>query len=139
MRLNHLQRVQYYGQPCSGHRPVATVWGLRVPFLEPVWAEFVRACQEAASRGCRPPLRIDSYSCRRIAGTSSWSLHSWPLAFDAFMTPPGVAPPGGVWTPDDALDPVLVSTFERRGWTWGGRWGRRDTPHFEWAGPPPPR
>lgn len=136
-RLTAHERVHAYGPPCRGPHAVCSVWGLRVTIHALLHDEFVHACIDAHRAGARPPLRIDSYSCRRIRGRSSWSLHAWPLAVDMFMTPPGVPPPGGVWRPTSKLDPILVRTFRDRGWTWGGTWDRADEPHLEWAGPPP--
>ena len=144
MRLTHAARVRAYGPPCSSHQLLAAeVWGQRVRVHRLIHAEFIHACRAAhqglIEEGAQAylPQRVDSYVCRPIAGSSSWSLHAFGLAFDIFRTPPGVPPPGGVWTPAAPLHPAFVAAFTSRGWTWGGNWQRRDTPHFEWAGPPP--
>jgi hypothetical protein len=67
--------------------------------------------------GCHAP--------RRIPGSGSLSLHAWGLAIDinAAANPPG---------PDSNQDPRLVRSFERAGFTWGGRWPTAPDPmHFE--------
>jgi hypothetical protein len=137
VRLSKAERERHFGPPCGGQIAYCSVWGLRVGIHVKLHDEFVHACIAAHQAGARPPLRIDSYSCRRIRHGGGWSLHAWPVAVDMFMTPPGVPPPGGVWRPTSPLDPILVKTFRDRGWTWGGTWARVDEPHLEWAGPPP--
>ena len=108
-----------------------TVWAHRL--LAP---RFLDAAEAAVASGW-VPQRTDSYVERQIRGSGNWSLHSWAIAWDIFSTPSDVPPPGGVWTPTDEMPPSFVEAFEDRGFTWGGRWNRRDTPHIEWSGPPP--
>lgn len=132
-------RNEVYGYPCSsGRRVTAEVWGQRVQVHHLIHNHFVRTCIAAhhalnlAGKGHLYPKRVDSFVCRRIAGSSSWSLHAYGLAWDMFLTPPGVPPPGGVWTPDHELPHEFVRAFIAAGFTWGGTWTRRDTPHFQW-------
>jgi hypothetical protein len=87
-----------------------------------------------------------AFNCRRVEGTSRWSMHAYGLAIDVNpienpyvtadgrvahaasrpyidRTPvrPGMAYPGG----------TLVESFESIGWGWGGTWsGGRDYQHF---------
>lgn len=142
-RITNAHRAVLYGPPCTrGNLIRAELFGQGVLVHWKVHDRLVNAMMAAhrallaAGIPDEHPKRIDSYSCRRVSGGSSWSLHSWGLAWDCFMTPPGVEPPGGVWTPDYALPAPFVHTMEAHGFTWGGRWRRRDTPHFEWAGRP---
>lgn len=142
--MNTTQRTRIFGPPCSMNRLVrAELWGQRVlvhVLLHDHLIHTARAAHEALNAvgaHLALPKRIDSYNCRRIAGSSSWSLHAWGLAFDIFRTPPGVPPPGGVYTPTLALHPAFIDAFEDHGWRWGGRWARPDRPHFEWNGVPP--
>ena len=65
------------------------------------------------------------------------SLHAWALAVDKFATAEGVAPPGGVWTPDNPMPPEFARHFIRLGFRWGAFFTRRDVPHLEWADEPP--
>jgi hypothetical protein len=90
-----------------------------------------------ASETAWTPQRIDSLAVRKIRGGTSFSLHSWGLAFDFFATPRNVDPPGGVWKPDNHVTSAFAKPFEDHGFTWGRRWEREDWPHIEWAGPPP--
>lgn len=143
------------------------LWGHRVVVHPLLHGHLIRTAiashvaLNAIGAGDQVPRRMDSYACRPIrdramdeeqAGSTDgggdhlalgpnratrWSMHAFGLAWDLFMTPPNVVPPGGVWTPRDRLHPVLVATFERAGFTWGGRWRRVDQPHFEWSAPPP--
>ncbi|MQB00812.1 MAG: hypothetical protein GEU78_11055 [Actinobacteria bacterium] len=54
------------------------------------------------------------------------SHHSWGIAVDvnALENPTGVRP---------RLDADVVETFERYGFTWGGRWLVPDGMHVEWV------
>lgn len=119
------------------------VWGQRVVVHPRLHRLFVTTCVaahqalNAAGAGLEVPQRVDSYACRPIRGSRAWSMHAYGLAWDMFRTPPGVPPPGGVWTPTARLHPAFIATFERAGFTWGGRWTRRDEPHFEWGRSPP--
>lgn len=145
MRLSESARGRHYGPPCQRSSYLtAELFGLDVVVHRLVHAHLIAAMRLAHRELLRndamhaAPLRIDSYNCRRIAGSQSWSLHARGLAWDVFRTPPGVPPPGGVYTPHDALHPAFVYALERAGFTWGGRWRRPDRPHFEWSSAPPP-
>ena len=144
-RLTERRRSQLYGPACARSQLLTCeLFGLQVVvhrLLHRHLIHTMRAAHQAivdADADHTRPLRIDSYNCRRIAGTTSWSLHARGLAWDVFRTPPGVEPPGGVYTPTAALHPAFVAAFEAAGFTWGGRWRRPDRPHFEWPAAPPP-
>jgi hypothetical protein len=72
-----------------------------------------------------------------VRGSSSPSLHSWALAVDKFATAEGVAPPGGVWKPDNPLPPEFARHFIQLGFRWGRFFTRQDWPHLEWSEEPP--
>ena len=112
-------------------------WGIRVRIHRAIVVPFVAACREAHAISPWRPLRIDSYACRTVRGGASHSLHAWALAHDWFATPPGVVPPGGVWTPVNSVPHDFAGCFTRRGFTWGRYFSRPDVPHIEWAGPAP--
>lgn len=136
-RLSDAQRRERYGDPCKGPMVrLATPWGLWITLHELVVPDFLRACGLAHRYSSWTPKRIDSLACRKIRGSSAWSLHAYGLAWDFFATKPGVTPPGGVWTPDNGLERVFAECFENVGFTWGGRWQRKDVPHIEWARAP---
>lgn len=161
MASNNAQMNHRYGRPGS-FRPVAVQdrlpWvprrsdgTVQAVLAHPLIAEeFVAACQAAASASSWTPQRIDSYVPRAIRnyfkgsppkgwrlGDRGTSNHAWATAFDFFATPADVPPPGGVWTPNNGVPPEFAKVFEGRGWTWGGRWRRTDTPHIEFTGEPP--
>lgn len=143
-RLSDRSRRTHYGPPARD-AAIRTVelWGQRIRVHHRVADHLIRTAVTAdrilshLDLAHLRPRRVDGYVPRMIAGTSSWSLHAYGLAVDIFRTPPGVVPPGGVWTPRDQLHQEFVAVWELAGWTWGGRWRRRDTPHFEWATYPP--
>lgn len=138
--------------------PRSSKGNVQVVLVHPLIAdEFVAACH-AAAQACPGwvPQRIDSYVPRPIRGAwgynkdgsekpppKGWQLgdkktsrHSWAVAFDFFATPSDQYPPGGVWTPDNGMPEAFGRAFEARGWTWGHRWNRTDTPHLEYSADP---
>lgn len=137
-RITNAERTRLFGRP--GDRSylvtVETPWGIRVPVHRAIVGVFQAACREA-ERVAWNPQRIDSFNPRPIRGSTEWSIHSWALAFDFFATPPGVPPPGGVWTPHNGVPADFARAFTTRGFTWGATFNRKDVPHIEWAGPPP--
>lgn len=138
MALTETQLTRYYGAPGEVDRvTVLTPWGIKVQSHAKVASIFRAACYEADEVSSWKPLRIDSYVNRAIRGSTTPSKHARALAWDFFATPPGVVPPGGVWTPDNALPKDFAHPFTRRGFTWGAVWTRQDIPHIEWNEAPP--
>lgn len=137
-RIGNAERSRLFGQPGdrSYLRTVETPWGIRVPVHEKIVGVFSEACRRAG-RVAWNPRRIDSFNPRPIRGSSVWSIHSWALAFDFFATPPGVPPPGGVWTPANGVPAEFAKCFTDLGFTWGATFTRCDVPHIEWADRPP--
>ena len=68
----------------------------------------------------------DAYSFRKKKGGSELSCHSWGIAVDLN---PLLAP----WGKKPNQPKVIVDAFEKRGWTWGGRWRNLDGMHFQAA------
>lgn len=137
-------RASIFGQPGHVERDAyLTPWGVPTQCHELILPLFRDACEEAVLLPW-DPQRIDSYNPRPIRGEDGdeldeWSLHAWCLAWDFFVTPPNVPPPGGVWTPHNGVPEAFARCFTRRGFRWGGDWtSRRDVPHIEWAGGTPP-
>lgn len=54
------------------------------------------------------------------------SVHAWAAAIDYDYAGNKLGKPG-------RMDARIVEIFERRGWTWGGRFARRDDGHFQFA------
>ena len=134
-RIDNAERERVFGPPCrsSNHRSVLTPWGIRVTAHFLVVPRFAAACELAKRASSWSPRRIDSYSCRPIRNSRSYSIHAWAMAWDFFATPPNVPPPGGVWTPDNGVPSDFAAAFEQYGFVWGGNFGRKDVPHIEWA------
>jgi len=65
----------------------------------------------------------------RVSKGVSLSAHSWGIAVDINVdaNPLGATP---------RQDPRLVAIMAAHGFSWGGRWLRRDGAHFEWVGSP---
>lgn len=110
-----------------------TPWGIKVAVNRAVLRRFKLACRRAYNLGW-DPKRIDSYNCRAIRGSSSWSRHAYACAWDWFYTGPGIPPPGGVWKPTDTFGHRFATCFTDLGFTWGSEWARADWPHIEWSG-----
>lgn len=73
---------------------------------------------------------VYSYSCRVIAGTQVWSLHSWPIAadLDSAENARGVDEfESLIWREAKAA----VRRAEVEGFRWGGRYTSPDAMHFE--------
>ena len=90
-----------------------------------------------------------AFNCRRVSGSSSWSMHAYGLAIDVnpvenpYVLGGRVQPPSGRayldrerGRPGMAYDGgVLVRAFASRRWKWGGRWrNSRDYQHFSTNG-----
>lgn len=69
------------------------------------------------------------YEPRLIKEDAGLSRHAWGVAFD-------VNADENAYGTEPSQDPRLVRTFERWGFTWGGRWMVPDGMHFEYVGPP---
>lgn len=116
----------------SKHVTYKTPWGIYVRVNKAVLPRFKLACKRAYEAGWNPK-RIDSYACRSIRGSSSWSRHSYACAWDFFYTGPGIPPPGGVWKPTNTFGYKFARCFTDLGFTWGSEWSRPDWPHIEWS------
>ena len=63
------------------------------------------------------------------------SIHNWGLAFDIviLLDKDGNGTFESVsWEVDKHWERV-VDFFKKKGWTWGGEWGFKDYPHFEYT------
>lgn len=106
----------------------------RISLIEEFHCDDV-ASMEANNTSC--------FNMRKIAGTDSWSNHSYGMALDInplqnpYVTATGALPseeylertnarPGMITEGD-----VCYQAFVSRGWTWGGYWSEPDYQHFE--------
>jgi hypothetical protein len=78
-------------------------------------------------------LHIDRYSgaynYRAKRGGSSLSMHAYGVAIDFDASNNMMGKPGGFFKQDH----ILVKTFKKYGWTWGGDWSGKsyDPQHFQ--------
>ena len=90
-----------------------------------------------------------AFNCRRVAGSSSWSQHSYGRAIDInpvqnpYVSGSTVSPPaGGAYLDRGHIRPGMivaddaaVRSFAAVGWSWGGAWARtKDYQHFSLTG-----
>jgi hypothetical protein len=103
--------------------------------LVPAYAALEQALTSA---GYHPPdkcMSVWSYNCRLIAGTDSYSLHSYGIAVD--IDPPQNPYSGGDpysgWMKEHHVDAVMkIRTTKGKGlWYWGGYWSSHDRMHFQ--------
>lgn len=139
-RITASQRNKIFGAACTPRNLVTvnTPWGLRARAHSLVAERFLYACELAAETSGWVPLRIDSYACRQVRGSTATSLHSYALAWDFFNRkyPDGV----DVWGPANAPPAPFRAAFKQAGFALGAEFtSRKDYPHIEWAdGLPPP-
>jgi len=100
----------------------------KVRVHQAIAGEVVNIFEELKAGGEWYELRTydGGYTWRLQRGGSKLSMHGYggALDFDAPWNKLGMLPqmPRGV-----------VRVFERRGWTWGGRWRRKDGMHFQFG------
>lgn len=90
-----------------------------------------------------------AFNCRRVAGASTWSEHSYGRAIDInpvqnpYVKGASVDPPAGQdWTDRTSVTPgmivdgdAVVRAFRDVGWKWGGHWhSAKDYQHFSVSG-----
>lgn len=74
-----------------------------------------------------------TYNCRKIAGTDSWSLHSYGIAVDLNPSKNPYGKPLRHDFPPEFLAGVdsIVTSTGTRAFKWGGLWNTPDAMHFE--------
>jgi hypothetical protein len=90
-----------------------------------------------------------AFNCRKAYGTKNWSQHAYGSAIDINpVQNPYVRPNGTVLDPEAARylervavpglimkNDVVVKSFAKMGWTWGGTWkSPKDYQHFSASG-----
>lgn len=69
------------------------------------------------------------FNIRSIAGSNSWSNHSWACAMD-------LSPGSNGFNMKPTIGNIVVDAFKRQGARWGGDYhGRKDPMHFEFVKP----
>jgi D-alanyl-D-alanine carboxypeptidase len=95
---------------------------IHADYAEKLMHDYKQVCGDLAEY----PVRVDSYNVRRIAGSSSWSMHSYALALDVFGDDLVDRKTG-----EKLMSPLWYQEMELLGWTWGGRWKHSDPHHIE--------
>lgn len=137
----HLVPVIWLPHHWGGKLRVTAINGVAAQ-LEAVSAEF-DAAPDDVTRYLYPPG--GAYNCRAVADAGQASMHGWGAAIDINVAH------GDYWlwghraAPARPIPAVIVDTFARHGFIWGGDWSHYDTMHFEYrpellgmvAGPSP--
>lgn len=135
-RLSQEWLVTHYGAPCHGPHRTVRIFGRRMAVhakaargfrrINRVFREQVPGYHEDI---CNDP-DTGAYNCRKIAGTSVWSTHAWPISIDLD------------WQ-ENARDGDKESEMRDRGMPairkleseglirWGGRYASPDDMHLE--------
>jgi len=66
------------------------------------------------------------YVYRKVVGGKLLSMHSWGIAID-------INPARNALGTAGTMPDWYVKIWEDRGWTWGGRFSRKDPMHFQFA------
>lgn len=64
------------------------------------------------------------FNIRKAKESKSWSLHSWAIAIDINAAWNG-------WRQEPQMSKELVKCFVDAGFTWGGKWKKKDGMHFQ--------
>ncbi len=113
-------------------------WGgpLRVTAINGVAAELAAvsealdAAPDDVTRYLYPPG--GTYDCRAVADAGQASMHGWGAAIDINVAH------SDYWhwhrdaPPPRPIPAVIIETFARHGFIWGGDWSHYDTMHFEY-------
>jgi len=81
----HEQKLEWWGDRiCGTGRIDVTFMGRSPVRIQPEMVNAVKALEAALlDNGYQMPIGVTgSYSCRKIAGTDTWSLHAVPIAID---------------------------------------------------------
>lgn len=106
--------------------------------------DFMTIMTSIANSGF-PIKDVACYNWRNAAASSSRSHHSYGVACDLnvnenYMIKNGQVQAGSYWRPGEnpysfTENGVVVSTFKKYGWTWGGTWNSsKDYMHFSFTG-----
>jgi D-alanyl-D-alanine carboxypeptidase-like protein len=149
-------RVSYWGYDGERHRGAIVVHDLAAPGIRDVFESLYRQRfqverisrvdeYEADDDASMAANNTSAFNCRKVAGTSSWSMHSYGTAIDVnpmqnpYVVNGTYSPPGSEqWANRSDVVPgmavagnPLVGAFDYIHWKWGGRWtSKKDYQHF---------
>ena len=157
LRLVHVSFVAYDGSQQVGelvvHRDVAgrVVTAFRELFNDKFPIERMQTVDAFASNddASMAANNTSAFNCRRVAGSSSWSMHAYGKAIDVnpltnpYVSGWNVSPPQGAPYADRSVPApgkitagsYAVQVFAQQGFHWGGYWsGAKDYQHFSTNG-----
>jgi len=101
----------------------------------PAHDAFVALEAALKSTGFSPTTRSGTYNCRKIKGSSSYSLHSYGVAIDVDWSknPHTAGDPysGTIKKPQVGAVLAIKNTKGKPVFTWGGNWRTPDRMHFQ--------
>jgi hypothetical protein len=93
-----------------------------------MYARLVRVNDKLKKNGVKYTIHnLGCFNWRRIRGSLSMSMHSGAIALD--INPAQNPMKFGKLVTD--MPKGFIEAFESEGFTWGGRWIRKDAMHFE--------
>ena len=120
---------------CVGPWARVTLYGGARVLVDPLIVEAVKALNQIAAHYNYRASGYDNagYGCRRVAGTGSWSKHSYGIAIDREWTRNPHRYPLTTDRPmamNRAINRVRTKNG-RQVWSWGGYWRKPDAMHDE--------
>lgn len=127
--------AQWMCRKGSGQYTDVTFFGKKIGGVPEPAVDAYRALEMALTTVGYQPRSRWAYNCRKITGTSSYSLHSAGIAID-------IDPKENPYTSGDKYSGRLKATHldavlaikNRLGdsvWSWGGNWSKPDRMHFQ--------
>jgi hypothetical protein len=140
LRLNGEARILKYGHPSTERAKSAVVRRFiinrtldkQVLFWchKSIADRVVHGFEQASLAWDEWPAEIQGHNVRKIAGSETWSLHSWALAWDIFARSGKTKDPK---TGRLTMSPDWFKTAaENSGCVWGGEFKKPDPHHIEW-------
>ncbi len=119
----------------SGKFADAEFFGRTIGGVPVVAVDAFRGLEQALKSSGYDPKSSWAYNCRNIAGTNSYSLHSFGIAID-------IDPKVNPYSSGDPYSgkikakhvTAVLDIKNKRGqsvWSWGGNWRKRDRMHFQ--------
>jgi hypothetical protein len=148
---SHQQKLEWWGDRICGKDRIDVTFMGRAPVrIQPEMQAAVEALEKAlVDNGYELPIdATGSYSCRKISGTNTWSLHAVPIAIDvdypnnpvlSYALEPGWGTDPRITMTEAQVDAVaeIVNDDGTPIWKWlGWRTPKADPMHFEIDVPP---
>ena len=92
---------------------------------------LIKVLDEIVSRSQYDPEYEYIYDIQIWCPRHMWYLSTKPLSRHAFGLAVDINPSDNLPGTDGTVPPGIVDLFESNGFTWGGRWKKKDPMHFE--------